>query len=75
VVLQAFIDEQAAQCGFCASGILVRMTGLLKEHPDADEALIRESLSRHLCRCGAHARILRAVRLAQKNLNHGTSVS
>lgn len=75
VVLQAFIDEQAAQCGFCGSGILVRITGMLSERPDADEALIRETLSRHLCRCGAHARILRAVRLAQKNLNHERSLS
>ncbi len=75
VVLQAFIDEQAAQCGYCISGILVRITGLLQQTPDADDALIRETLSRHLCRCGAHARILRAVRLAQKNLNHAPTIA
>lgn len=74
LVLQAFIDEQAAQCGYCSSGILMRVTGLLQQHPDADEALIRETLSRHLCRCGAHARILRAVRLAQKNLHHARAL-
>lgn len=74
LVLQAFIDEQAAQCGYCSSGILMRVTGLLQQHPDADEALIRDTLSRHLCRCGAHARILRAVRLAQKNLQHGRTL-
>lgn len=81
VVLQAFIDEQAAQCGYCGSGILMRITGLLQQQPEADETLIRETLSRHLCRCGAHARILRAVRLAQKNINqlrsdrHGSSIA
>ena len=75
VVLQAFIDEQAAQCGYCVSGILMRVTGLLQQHPDANEALIRDTLSRHLCRCGAHTRILRAVRLAQKNLSHVSSLT
>jgi nicotinate dehydrogenase subunit A len=75
LVLKAFIDEQAAQCGYCSSGILMRVTGLLQQHPDADEALIRETLSRHLCRCGAHARILRAVRLAQKNLQHARTLA
>jgi nicotinate dehydrogenase subunit A len=43
---------------------------LLQKQPDADEALIQETLSKHLCRCGAHTRILRAVRLAQRNLHH-----
>ena len=75
VVLQAFIDEQAAQCGFCGSGILMRITGLLQQHPDANEALIRDTLSRHLCRCGAHIRILRAVRLAQQRLSHDSSIA
>lgn len=75
VVLQAFIDEQAAQCGFCVSGILMRITALLQQQPDADETLIRDTLSRHLCRCGAHTRILRAVRLAQKNLSHASSLT
>jgi nicotinate dehydrogenase subunit A len=75
VVLQAFIEEQAAQCGFCGSGILMRVTALLKQQPSANEALIRETLSRHLCRCGAHARILRAVRLAQKNLKNENVIS
>lgn len=70
VVLQAFMDEQAAQCGFCISGILMRVTGLFKQNIDADETQIRDALSRHLCRCAAHMRILRAVRLAQKNLKN-----
>ena len=74
VVLAAFVEEQAAQCGYCISGILVRITGLLKQHPDADEAQIKETLSRHLCRCGAHARILRAVHLAQKKLQNANTL-
>jgi aerobic-type carbon monoxide dehydrogenase small subunit (CoxS/CutS family) len=75
VVLQAFMDEQAAQCGFCGSGILMRITSLLQQTPDADETLIRDTLSRHLCRCGAHVRILRAVRLAQQRLRHDSSLT
>ena len=75
VVLQAFMDEQAAQCGFCGSGILMRITSLLQRTPDADETLIRDTLSRHLCRCGAHVRILRAVRLAQQRLSHDNSLT
>jgi nicotinate dehydrogenase subunit A len=67
-VLAAFIEEQAAQCGYCISGILMRITALLKHNPDADESVIKEQLSRHLCRCGAHARILRAVQRSQQKL-------
>ena len=74
VVLAAFVEEQAAQCGYCISGILMRITGLLKHNPDANEVQIKDSLSRHLCRCGAHARILRAVLLAQKNIQHANTL-
>jgi nicotinate dehydrogenase subunit A len=58
---QAFIDEQAAQCGYCLSGILVRAAALLKTNPDPGEAEVREALDQHLCRCGTHNRIVRAV--------------
>ncbi|MES2912931.1 MAG: (2Fe-2S)-binding protein [Pseudomonadota bacterium] len=58
---QAFIDEQAAQCGYCLSGILVRAAALLKTNPDPAEAEVREALDQHLCRCGTHNRIVRAV--------------
>jgi len=58
---QAFIDEQAAQCGYCLSGILMSAAALLRECPDADEAQVRTALDRHLCRCGSHNRIVRAV--------------
>jgi nicotinate dehydrogenase subunit A len=58
---QAFIDEQAAQCGYCLSGILMSATELLEKQPDADEQQVRAALDKHLCRCGSHNRIVRAV--------------
>ena len=57
----AFLAEQAGQCGFCLSGILVSAAALLEAVPDPDEAQIRAALDRHLCRCGAHNRIMRAI--------------
>ena len=58
---QAFIDEQAAQCGYCVSGILVSAAALLGKCPQPSEAQVREALDPHLCRCGAHNRMVRAV--------------
>ena len=58
---QAFIDEQAAQCGYCLSGILISAAALLAQQPHADEAQVRAALDQHLCRCGSHNRIVRAV--------------
>jgi len=58
---QAFIDEQAAQCGYCLSGILISAAELLARQPQADEAQVRAALDQHLCRCGSHNRIVRAV--------------
>ena len=58
---QAFIDEQAAQCGYCVSGILVSAAALLAKCPQPSEAQVREALDAHLCRCGAHNRMVRAV--------------
>ena len=58
---QAFIDEQAAQCGYCVSGILVSAAALLAKCPQPNEAQVREALDPHLCRCGAHNRMVRAV--------------
>lgn len=58
---QAFIDEQAAQCGYCLSGILMSAVALLREQADPGEAQVRAALDRHLCRCGSHNRIVRAV--------------
>ena len=61
---QAFIDEQAAQCGYCASGIMMSAAALLAANPAPSEAEIRTALDRNLCRCGSHNRIVRAVRRA-----------
>jgi len=58
---QAFVDEQAAQCGYCSSGVLVSAAALLKRQPRPSEAEVRAALDGHLCRCGAHNRIVRAV--------------
>ena len=58
---QAFIDEQAAQCGYCLSGILIHAAALLAKQPDPSEAEVRAALDGHLCRCGTHNRIVRAV--------------
>ncbi len=58
---QAFMDEQAAQCGYCLSGILISATALLTQNPLPTEAQVKEALDKHLCRCGTHNRIVRAV--------------
>jgi aerobic-type carbon monoxide dehydrogenase small subunit (CoxS/CutS family) len=59
---QIFLDEQAAQCGYCINGIITAVSGLLGRNPPADRREIVEMLDeRHLCRCGAQGRILRAI--------------
>ena len=60
----AFIEEQALQCGFCTSGMLMRSAALLKRHPHPTEAQIRQALDDNLCRCGVHNRVVRAVQKA-----------
>jgi nicotinate dehydrogenase subunit A len=57
----AFITEQAMQCGYCISGIIVSAAALLGENSNPTEAEVRAALDRNLCRCGAHNRIVRAV--------------
>jgi nicotinate dehydrogenase subunit A len=61
---QAFIDEQAAQCGYCINGMVMQAADLLKRTPRPTEAQIREGLAMNLCRCGTHQRIVRAVQRA-----------
>ncbi len=61
VLQQAFIAEQAAQCGYCTSGILIRAAALLKTNPRPTETEVRSALDRNLCRCGSHNRVVRAV--------------
>jgi nicotinate dehydrogenase subunit A len=61
-VLDALLDEQAAQCGYCISGIIVSAVALLARTPKPDERQVRTALERNLCRCGVHDRVIRAVR-------------
>jgi nicotinate dehydrogenase subunit A len=58
---QMFVEEQAAQCGYCVSGVVMRATALLEENPKPDEQQVRAALDDNLCRCGAHNRMVRAV--------------
>ncbi len=58
---RAFISEQAMQCGYCVSGILISAAALLKRNPSPTAAEVRAALDRNLCRCGSHNRIVRAV--------------
>ena len=60
----AFVAEQAAQCGFCTSGMLIGAAALILQNPQPTDVQVRTALDRHLCRCGAHNRILRAVHRA-----------
>ncbi len=60
-IQQAFIEEQAAQCGYCISGMIMTSYALLKKNPSPSDADIRQALAGNLCRCGTHLRILRAV--------------
>jgi nicotinate dehydrogenase subunit A len=62
----AFIAEQAAQCGYCISGMVIAAASLLKEKPNATREEIKDGMDGHLCRCGTHVRIVRAVERAVK---------
>ena len=64
VLQRAFIDEQAAQCGYCIAGMIMRAEALLQRDPNPSDAAIRRHMATNLCRCGTHMRILRAVRRA-----------
>jgi nicotinate dehydrogenase subunit A len=61
---QAFIDEQAMQCGYCINGIIMSAEALLARNPAPTEAEIAQALERNLCRCGSHVRVLRAIKRA-----------
>jgi nicotinate dehydrogenase subunit A len=63
-VQQAFIDEQAAQCGYCLNGMIMTTKALLDHNPDPSDEQIRRALSGNLCRCGTHLEILKAVHRA-----------
>ena len=63
-VQEAFVQEQAAQCGYCLNGMVITAVSLLAENPHPDDMAIREGMYRSLCRCGTHARIIRAIKRA-----------
>lgn len=65
-VQQAFVTEQAAQCGYCMNGMIIGVVSLLNKNNQPTEADIRKSLQNNICRCGVHHRIIRAVQLAAK---------
>jgi nicotinate dehydrogenase subunit A len=65
---QAFIDEQAAQCGYCIAGIIMRAQALLEHNPNPNDDEIRTGMQPNLCRCGTHLRILAAIRRAAKTM-------
>jgi nicotinate dehydrogenase subunit A len=70
VLQQAFIDEQAAQCGYCIAGMIMRAQALLDHNPAPSDAEIRAHMEPNLCRCGTHVRIFRAIRRASEALRH-----
>jgi nicotinate dehydrogenase subunit A len=61
---KAFIEEQAAQCGYCSNGMIMAAKALLERNPNPSEGDIKDALADQLCRCGTHNRIVRAVRRA-----------
>jgi nicotinate dehydrogenase subunit A len=63
-VQEAFVTEQAAQCGYCLNGMVMQAYALLEENPKPDDTAIRNALQRSLCRCGTYARIVKAVKRA-----------
>ena len=63
---QAFVQEQAVQCGYCINGMIMQAKALLDQNRKPSEAQIREALSGNLCRCGTHVRIVRAVKRASE---------
>ena len=67
-IQQAFVDEQAAQCGYCINGMIMSSKALLDKNPKPTDGQIREALAGNLCRCGTHIRILRAVKRASGQL-------
>jgi len=67
-IQQAFIDEDAIQCGFCSPGFIIAAYALLQEHPHPTESQILRALGGHLCRCTGYAAIFKAVRRAAETI-------
>jgi len=71
---EAFIEEQAGQCGYCLSGIIMGAAILLDRNPSPTDAQIRSELDIHLCRCGSYDRIVRAIRRASQKTSKGRAL-
>jgi len=69
---QAFIDEQAPQCGYCYNGMLIKGAELLAQNPRPTEAQIRTHMNGHLCRCGTYPRVMKAIMLASSKMAEAT---
>ena len=75
-VQQAFIEEQAAQCGYCTTGLIMRLVSLLEPTPRPAVSEVRSALDRHLCRCGSHSRVLKVIdRLFSEEFGGTTTIS
>jgi nicotinate dehydrogenase subunit A len=72
-VVQAFIEMQAAQCGYCMNGMIIGTIALLSKIPNPTDEQIRQSLMHYLCRCGTHLEIMQAVKLAAKLMSNPNS--
>ncbi|CAN5283240.1 (2Fe-2S)-binding protein [soil metagenome] len=68
-VQKAFVQEQAAQCGYCLNGMVITAVSLLNENNNPDEQFVKEKMERVLCRCGSQPRVLKAIEYAKENLN------
>ncbi len=68
IIQESFLSENAGQCGYCLSGIIISTVNLLKQNPKPDRQSIKSALDDHLCRCGAHNRIIRAIEKAADKL-------
>jgi len=73
-IQKAFIDEQAAQCGYCLNGMIMTTAALLVKTPHPSDSQARAALDGNLCRCGAHLRILKAVQRAAQLMTEGETV-
>jgi aerobic-type carbon monoxide dehydrogenase small subunit (CoxS/CutS family) len=70
-VQQAFLEEEALQCGYCTSGMIVSATALLREHPQPSEQQIVEFMNGNICRCGTYPRIVAAIQRASRSTEGG----
>ena len=73
VVQQAFVDAQAAQCGYCTNGMIMALVGLFNQKPQATDDEIKHALSGHLCRCGTHVEIMQAAARTRELIAQGHS--